>query len=293
VFVLSVSLIASGQTDRTSHCELDVVLTSSDGRPVQARLLLIGSNLLSQSGVTDSTGRATFLSLPQDDFTLVVHFMSGKESEERVSTRNGNCAQSERITLSGSDELPNGSEVSVVDLRAPSKAKRLYQEGLSELHRQHWRKAERLLERAVTVYPNFSAAYNALGVAASENGDSEAANTAFHCAIQARANYSEAYLNFGESLIRQRRFRETEVLMNELLTFDQGNRAAVSLLVECLLEQQKFDEVIGVVQQVHAQHRAHDVFVHRCASEIYRQRGMKREFDIENATIAAESSIHR
>jgi hypothetical protein len=291
ILFASLPLIAQGQTGL--GCELQVSVSNSTGQPVRASLLLIGTGLFSRTGETDGTGQTTFLYLPEDDYRLVVRLASGEETEERVSTRNGECLQSETVRFGGSNELPSGPEVFVDDLRAPDKAKKLYKQGISQLHRQHWREAQRLLEKSVKIYPQFSGAYNALGIAASENEQFEVANAAFREAIRVRKNYWEAYLNFAKSLIRQKRFKEAALLLNELISFDQENRTAMTLLVECLFELQKFDEVIGLVHEVHVKHRAHDLVVHRCASEIYRQRGMVQEFDRENAVIAAESGIHR
>jgi len=198
----------------------------------------------------------------------------------------------ETVRLGGADELSSSPAVYVDDLKAPNKAKQLYEQGISRLRRQQWREAQRLLEKSIKIYPEFSAAYNALGIAASENEEFEVANAAFREAIQIRKNYSEAYLNLARFLIRQERFKESALLLNELISFDKGNRAAITLLVECLFAQQKFDEVIGLVHEIHLKHVAHDFSVHRFTLEIYQQRGMTRESEAENVVIAAESHIN-
>ena len=285
--------MGEAQTDRQSGCQLNVFVRNSAGQPVRARLLLIGTGLFSRTSETDNTGATSFLLLPEDDYRLIVRLANGKQAEERVSTRNGNCLQSETVRFGGSDELPSGSTVFVGDLRAPEKAKCIYRQGISQMHRQHWRDAQRLFERTVEIYPQFSAAYNALGIAASETEQFEAADTAFREAIRRRKNYSEAYLNFARSLIRQERPKEAALLMNELISFDKDNRTAITLLAECLFAQQNFDEVIGLVREVHLKHRAHDPAVHRYALEIYRQRGMKLEFEAESVVMAAELRTDR
>jgi tetratricopeptide (TPR) repeat protein len=281
-----------GQADHQLSCELDVSVRNAAGKPVPASLVLIGTGLFSQTREAD-TGQTTFLGLPEDDYRLVVRLRGGQQTEERVSTRNGACLQSETVRVGGSDELASGPSVFVDDLRAPDKAKRLYRQGISEMRRQHWRDAQQLLEKSVEIYPQFSAAYNALGIAASETEQFEAADTAFREAIRRRKNFSEAYLNFARSLIRQERPKEAALLMNELISFDKDNRTAITLLAECLFAQQNFDEVIGLVREVHLKHRTHDPAVHRYALEIYRQRGMKLEFEAESVVMAAELRTDR
>jgi tetratricopeptide (TPR) repeat protein len=285
--------MAAGQTDRESHCELHLSVSKAAGQPVQANLLLIGSSLFLRTGDTDNNGQVIFLSLPEDDYTLVIRLAIGKELEERVSTRNGNCLQFETVRLVGSDDLSTGPEVFVGDLKAPKKAKKLYRRGSSQLQRQHWRDARRSFEEAIRAYPEFAAAYNGLGVAASEDHEFEIANSAFRNAIRLHKNYSEAYLNLAMFLIRQQELREAQLLLNDFRTFDPENRTGINLLVECLCGQQEFDAVLALVRQLHAKHYAHDPLVHRCAAEIYRQRGMMLEFERENAVISAESRMHR
>lgn len=108
-------------------------------------------------------------------------------------------------------------------------------------------------------------------------------------AIRLHKNYSEAYLNFAKSLIRQQDFKEARLVLTDFLTSDPENRNATTLLVENLFGQQEFNAVLALVREVHVKHHAHDPLVHRCAAEIYRQRGMMRELERENAVIAAES----
>ena len=120
----------------------------------------------------------------------------------------------------------------------------------------------------------------------------DVANAAFREAIRIRKNYSEAYLNLARFLIRQGRFKESALLLNELLSFDKENRIAITLLAGCLFAQQKFDEVIGLVREIQVKHVAHDFSVHRFTLEIYQQRGMRRESEAENVVIATESHIN-
>jgi tetratricopeptide (TPR) repeat protein len=285
-------LVESQNVER-GRCQLDVLVKNSNGQAAQASLQLLGAYAFYRTTETNSSGYAIFLNLPEDDYTLVVRHQNGKEVEDRFSLGNADCIHSETVRFDNSDQVPSSPEVFVADLRAPTEATELYQKGVSELHRQRWQSAERLLTASVNIYPQFSAAYNALGIAASENGNFQEGNAAFLQAIRLRKNYSEAYLNFAKSLFRQKKFTEAEALLNDFLSFDSPDRTAFTLLAECLFQQQRFDDVIGVVRQVHSRHYAHDLVLHRLASEIYKRRGMIEEFQRENATIRAESGTVR
>src|ERR1700737_3719256 len=138
IVVASLSLMAQGQTDRQSHCDLQVAVRNSAGQPVHASLLLIGSDLFFRTGTTDNAGQVTFLWLPENDFTLVIRLTTGKETQESVSTRGGNCLQSETVRLVGSDDLATGPEIFVGDLKAPNKANKFYRKAGTQLRLQHW-----------------------------------------------------------------------------------------------------------------------------------------------------------
>lgn len=201
--------------------------------------------------------------------------------------------QSTIVTLRSSNERAADSMIFVGDLNAPNKAQKLYRDGVSEIKRQRWRDAERLLEKSLSVYPEFAAAYNALGVAATEDGEFTVADSAFRRAIRIRPNYSEAYLNFAISLDRQKKFSESEVQLNNLLTFEEENRVAITALAKVLFEQQKFEDVVNLAHEVHLKQRAHDPALHRYAFEVYSLRGMKPESAKEAALVAVESRNHR
>jgi tetratricopeptide (TPR) repeat protein len=288
----ALSLMAEGQIDRRAECELHVSVRNSSGQPVRASLLLIGTDQSSRTNQTGSSGDAGFVRLPADDYTLIVRLATGKEIEERISTANGNCMQTEMVRVNSADEGSSSAVVFVADLRAPKKAKKLYEKGVSQLRRQHWQTAEELFEKAIKVYPDFPKAYNGLGIAATENRQFELASTAFQTAIRLHKDYPEVYLNFAKALMREHKFGEAELLLDEFLASDPGNGHALNLLAQCLFEQQEFDAVLTLVREVHAKHYAHGPVLHECAAEVYRQRRMTQEFEKENAVLAAESRLH-
>lgn len=253
---------------------------------------MIGTGLSYRAAETDAFGEAVLFGVPPDDYRLVVDLPGAEGAEkveERVSVKPGESVQFETLRV-GLAKLPNGSSVtSVLDLGAPKKAKELYAEGVNYLHRQRWREARTKFEQAVEIYPKFPTAYNALGVAAAENGDIESASSAFRKAIDLRTNYSEAYLNFANALIRQRRFAQAEPLLLHILSFQGQSRLAMRLLAQCLFEQQKYAEVLNFVHETHVKNMPHDCAIHRFSSEIYRRRGMVQEYKAENTAAVAES----
>lgn len=291
LLVASLSLTLEAKTDFRSRCELDVVIRDPTGKLVRADLLLIGTGEFIRTVETHTDGLGLFLSLPEDDFRLVVRLPNGKQMEEPISTRNGNCFQSiaVRIGQLDLDKVPN-VEVFIGDLQVPERAKKLYRKGISQLRKQQWRGAQKLFQEAIAIYPEFSGAQNALGVAASENQEFDIANAAFRKAIYLRKQYSEAYMNFANSLIRQMKFSNANEVLDEFLAIKPGNSAALTLLIESLFDQQQFDQVTQLVRQVHEKAYPHDVAVHQYAAEIDRRLGMPQEFRQQEVFIEAESA---
>lgn len=232
IFLLAafpVLLIA--QTNVRQGCELHVSVRNSAGEAVQANLNLIGTGTFTRTLSSDRFGHATFLNLPAADFKLIV-LLGDQETVQDVFTDGLDCQQFEAVRVGGATDSPGNSEVFVGDLNAPKMARRLYSQAIENLHRQDWRDAENELAQAVNIHPTFASAYDALGVAASENGDSIEADTAFRDAIKLRRNYPEAYLNFARSLMRQRRNQEADELLTTLLFLNAKNATANSLLAQ-------------------------------------------------------------
>lgn len=285
-------VLLNAQTNVHQSCELHVSVRNSSGKAVQARLNLTDTGVFTRTTATDSFGDATFLNLPAADFRLFVRLSDDHETVEDVSTDGPDCQQFEIVRMGGATDSLGSSEVFIGDLNAPKTARRLYSKAVKNLHRQDWRDAENELEQAVRIHPTFARAYDALGVAASENGDLLEAHTAFRDAINLRRNYPEAYLNFARSLMRQGLDEEADRLLNALLSFDSENSTGNSLLAECLFDEQKYTELIALSRRIHLQHLPHHAVVHEYVAEVYKRRGMTEEYQSESAALAAESRIH-
>jgi Tfp pilus assembly protein PilF len=288
--LVAVSLLNGGRAVAQGGCDLHLFVLNFSGRPQQVRVLLVGSASSSRTGQTDTSGQTTFLGLPRDDFTLVV-FASNPGVEEHFSTRSGDCFQSITVRLPNkASEISKPDEVFVGDLNAPPKARRLYDRALAHLHHQEWAQSRHALEQAVAIHPMYARAFNALGVAAAEEGEFSVADDAFRRAIKLRPKYSEAYLNFAKFLRRQEKLDEAETVLDQLLLIDVENREARTLVTECLFDQKRYADLIRFVQDIHVRRLAHDPDVHRYASEVFRREGMTQEFASQVATLTAEVS---
>ena len=91
---------------------------------------------------------------------------------------------------------PSGS-VSKFDLKAPGKAKREYEKGYQLLQRKDLQGAVEHLSNAIRLYANFVAAYNALGTAYLELGQTQLAREQFAKASAIDDHLPSSFLNLG------------------------------------------------------------------------------------------------
>jgi tetratricopeptide (TPR) repeat protein len=95
--------------------------------------------------------------------------------------------------------VPKQNRISVSELRIPEKAKEKYREAERRLQKHEIQRAQRALEEAVALAPDYSAAWNALGVLAT---DSATAETDFRRALESDPDNVDAVLNLGGSLLK-------------------------------------------------------------------------------------------
>lgn len=98
---------------------------------------------------------------------------------------------------------PNGGVVSVHQLSIPGSAITKYAEAQKRLAAHDPEGAVRILEEAVAVAPEYSAAWNALGVIAFQTGDDDRAETLFRKALAADPGAFEPLVNLGGILLKK------------------------------------------------------------------------------------------
>lgn len=99
------------------------------------------------------------------------------------------------------DQVNSNSEatVSKFDLKAPRRAKEAYTRGLGLLAKNDLKSAIESLQKAITLYPNYVAAHNALGFVHFQLKEYEAARQEFTQAVQLDDHLSSSYLNLGRA----------------------------------------------------------------------------------------------
>jgi len=186
------------------------------------------------------------------------------------------------FTVYGADPrvtfVPTRNRVSVNELRVPNKAKDKYHDAERSLQKRDIAKARRMLEEAVTIAPDYSAAWNALGALAIDSATAEAD---FRKALQSDPDNVDAVLNLGGVLLKTGRAQDALGLNQHaalVLTSDAKAQAQLGMnlyqlgkLVEAeryLLDAKRIDPELETMPQLFL-------------AEIYARRG-------ENARAAVE-----
>lgn len=96
-------------------------------------------------------------------------------------------------------ERRSEANLSKLDLKAPGRARREYSKGLAAFIKKDFKAASESLNTAVSIYPEFVSAHNALGCAYFILGQNQLALQEFHRAIQFDDHLSSSFMNLGRA----------------------------------------------------------------------------------------------
>ena len=110
---------------------------------------------------------------------------------------------------------PSEANVSLLDLKAPGRARREYSKGLLFLSKNNYQQAEESLKNAVKIYPQFVSAHNALGCAYFGLKKNEEARQEFAESIRLDDHLSSSHMNLGRVLLAMGQVSEAQASMEK------------------------------------------------------------------------------
>jgi tetratricopeptide (TPR) repeat protein len=113
-----------------------------------------------------------------------------------------------------------GTTVSASDLAAPKDARKAYEKGVDALRKGKWADAQRLLDKAVTIYPKYAAAWSDLGQAHLMLRNLPEAGKALDRALEIDPKFLRPYLNRALIALDQRNWDEAARLSGLLIELD-------------------------------------------------------------------------
>ncbi len=113
-----------------------------------------------------------------------------------------------------------GTTISATTLNAPKDAKKAYEKGIQAMHKKKLDEAQKQLEKAVQIYPQYAAAWHELGVVYQEKNNLAQAREAYGKALAADSKFMKPYLQLALIAARERKWEEVADTTERLLRLD-------------------------------------------------------------------------
>jgi tetratricopeptide (TPR) repeat protein len=136
----------------------------------------------------------------------------------------GRFSQSDNVDLGriALHRLQNveGLTISATTAMAPDPARKAWEKGRKQAEQGKWDEAQKSLEKAVGIYPNFAAAWSELGQVQIQKNDRAAARQSFEHSIAADSKYINPYLGLAQLALRSRNWVDLTVDSEKVLALN-------------------------------------------------------------------------
>ena len=251
----------------------------------EASVTLFGAtHPFTTSALTDDSGRFTIRKLQPATYTIAVFRPGLGEARQTIDVGPGSADARRRVhlTLRLKDDdfdrsaLEREHAVSRKQLTVPEKALREYADAQKDLERHDIASAERRLEHAVELAPQFAGAWNNLGTIAYQTQRFPLAEKRFREALRQDPRAYEPLVNLGGVLINLRRIDEA-LEVNVFASLVRPNDAlAQSQLGMAYFEIERYDDAIRHLERARELDPAHFSHPQLYLAEIYLRREDRR-----------------
>ena len=261
----------------TTDVRVQVVYTNDHPVDVQVRVELVAtiSDLQVLQAFTDGNGQCLLPRVPPGTYRIRVSGMGVQETVGQsftITRAQGAAFQYIRVEPDkDKTDQPTSTEamISAVDLNVPSKAKKEYAKGGQAAKKRDWEEAQTRFEKAISLYPQYVAAHNDLGVVFMNTGQRDKGRQMFEQAIALNDNYPRAHRNLGILLFQERKYGEAGTNLEKALAGDPLDAQALTVLAQVQLLLQKPLEAVATAIRVHALPHQQFVACHLIAARAY------------------------
>jgi len=124
------------------------------------------------------------------------------------------------ILLHRNGPAEEGKTISAVSLAAPKDAKKAYEKGLEAIKKKKFDDAQKNLEKAVEVYPKYSAAWYELGMLQAGQGKMDMARKYFDTALEHDPKFVKPYLQISILELQSQKWRNLADVTDKLVKLD-------------------------------------------------------------------------
>ncbi len=212
---LTIPLGAAAQVGRVAN--LNGQVRTDQGVAVKnatVRLETEEGELVDQKPVT-TAGQFFFTNIPKARYMLTVTADGFETYREPLNMAEGADQYEASVTLIPARKLPQAETEppALSDGQAPKDARHDYEKAEKAIASHKYGDARKQLQAAVGEYPCYARAQTKLGLVMSQEKDYKDAETAFRKSISCDGGYLDAYLELGQLLNAEKRFGESEPVL--------------------------------------------------------------------------------
>ena len=161
----------------------------------------------------------------------------------------------EDAELKAKAALVDSGTVSALDLSAPPKAVKEYNEGVTLLRNQRSPEAIPHLQKSLELYPKFVSALNALGMAYNDTDDNANAKAQFEKAVSLDERFARPIMNLGRLSIAQNDYETAEKYFQKAALLRPTDIDVLTALAYSQDSNHHYEDAIETVERIHL--RAH------------------------------------
>lgn len=194
----------------------------------------------------DSRGKFEFENMPWDVYRVYIEHPGYKPVSQMVDVQQAASGyvvlELKPLPSTGPPPVPPEGPGAVLPANVPAAAFEEFKQGEQELQDKHAKEAVKHFEKAVELYPEYTAAYLGLGMSYLEMKKWKDAEKALERTVELDPNHGAAQLALGSALNQQTRFAEAEShLKHGLELLPQSSRGHYEM-ARVYWEQQKWQE---------------------------------------------------
>jgi Ca-activated chloride channel homolog len=152
--------------------------------------------------------------------------------------------------------------VSKLDLKAPGKARKEYEKGMTLMARRDFTAAADHMTQAVTMYPEFVAAHNALGSSYLSMGKNEEARSEFTKAVALDDHLPISHMNLGCAEFALKNYSAAESALQKASAIAPLDQQVLTALAYAQLMNKDYTGTVTTAKQVHSRVHKGAAMVH-------------------------------
>jgi tetratricopeptide (TPR) repeat protein len=278
IFLLAASSL--GANSQTRKFELNGKIVQSDGKPFQGvtpQVFLHGSlTPFATQTLAGVDGRFKFKNLLAGPYTLIAAVPRAGELYRTVEISSSLADSKGRITTTLMFEPATTRRkdlsVSAAELSVPANARQEYNKARNLLEKRDIERAKACLKKAVTIAPQFSIAWNNLGVIAYQSGQFAQAEEYFREALKQDPESYSPLVNLGGALLSQGKDRDSLTVNQQAVKIKPDDALAHSQLGQSYFYLDQLDEAERHLKQAKSLDPAHFSFPQLVLVQIYARR---------------------